>query len=207
MMAALIIWLTALLLYFIFWMWYVGFRKPLSKDEIEYYLNKLKELNNIPDARLVNIRQFLENDTGKSFVMVNSLVLKQTPDMVEGVSDGDSSRTVLMKYAKPFMKMMLKRGGLPIFQGKVAGKSFDVINIEGADKWEVSAINRFRSRRDMMEIITNQRFHDTHPLKLAALEKSIAYPVDPWFQLGGFVSTVALVLALCAALSHILLML
>ena len=76
MMAALIIWLTALLLYFIFWMWYVGFRKPLSKDEIEYYLNKLKELNNIPDARLVNIRQFLENDTGKSFVLVNSLVLK-----------------------------------------------------------------------------------------------------------------------------------
>ena len=200
-----IIWATALGLYAIFWLWYVGFRKPLSKSEIDNYLQLLKQYEGYKNEDLSGIRQFLEKDTGKSFVMVNSIVLKKTPDLVEGVQEGASSRDVLMNYVKPFMKMMLKRGGIGIFQGRVAGQSFDVINMDNADYWQISGINRFRSRRDLMEILTTPQFHEKHALKFAALDKSIAYPVDPWFQLGGFPLTVGLMLALIAAILHIFL--
>lgn len=200
----LIIWATAFFLYSIFWLWYVGFRKPLSKTEIDYYLKELGKFNNNSAQGLADLRQFLENDTGKSFVMVNSISLKKTPDLIEGVKAGDSSIKTLITYHKSFMSAMLKRAGIGIFQGRVAGKSVDVIGIENAEEWQISGINRFRSRRDLMEILITPQFHEKHDFKFAALSKSIAYPVDPWFQLGGFPLTVGLVVALIAALLHIL---
>ena len=205
MTTTIIIWTTAAFLYACFWLWYVGIRKPLSQDEVDKYINKLKEYDEYKNRDLTGVRAFLENDTGKSFVMVNSIVLKKTPDEVSGVKDGDTSLQTLINYHKPFMKMMLKRGGIGIFQGRVAGKSFDVINMDNADYWQISGINRFRSRRDFIEILTTPLFHEKHELKFAALEKSIAYPVDPWFQLGGLTSTVGLIIALLASLSQIFL--
>ncbi len=202
-MTIFIIWTTAFILYAIFWLWYVGIRKPLSKSEVDYYLNELEKYSNKSVQGLKDLRDFLENDTGKSFVMVNSISLKDTPDLVEGVKEGDSSRKILIAYHKPFMKMMFKRGGIGIFHGRVAGKSVDVIGIENAEQWKISGINRFRSRRDFMEILIHATFHEKHELKFAALSKSIAYPVDPWFQLGGLNTTVALALGLMAALLHI----
>ena len=205
MSTPLIIWGTAFILYTIFWLWYVGFRKPLSKADVEYYINQLKQFDGYKNRDLSGLRQFLENDTGKSFVMVNSVLLKKKPDIVEGVKEGDTSLQTLINYHKPFMKLMLKKGGIGIFQGRVAGKSVDVINIENAEEWKISAINRFRSRRDFAEIMIHPLFHEKHELKFAALDKSIAYPVDPWFQLGGFPLTVGLVIALLAAITQIFL--
>ena len=160
MSTPLIIWATAFILYTIFWLWYVGFRKPLSKTEIDHYLKEYSKFNNNSSEEMTGLRQFLENDTGKSFVMVNSINLKKTPDLVEGVKEGDSSLKTLINYHKPFMKMMLKRGGIGIFQGRVAGKSVDVINIENAEEWQISGINRFRSRRDFAEIMIHPLFHE-----------------------------------------------
>ena len=203
MNTTIIIWGTALLLYAIFWLWYVGIRKPLTTPEIDNYLNQMSEYENNSSQSVSDVREFLENDTGKSFVMVNSISLKGKPDLVEGVKEGDTSIKTLIAYHKPFMKMMFKKGGIGIFQWRVAGRSVDVIGIENAEEWKISAINRFRSRRDFMDIITHPTFHEKHDFKFAALSKSIAYPVDPWFQLGGLTTTVALVLALAAALIQI----
>lgn len=200
-----IIWGIAFLIYAIFWLWYVGFRKPLSQKEVDYYMAELAKFSGEAGVEgLSDIRAFLEKDTGKSFAMVNSIQLKDKPDMVEGVKPGDSSRTTLINYHKPFMKMMLKRGGMGVFMGRTAGKSVDVIGIDNAEEWGIAGINRFRSRRDMMELMIHPLFHEKHALKFAALKKSIAYPVDPWFQPGGIPLTVALVVALVAALSHII---
>lgn len=205
MTTPIIIWGTAFFVYAVFWVWYVGFRKPLTKEEVDYYINELQKYDNNSSQGLADVRQFLENDTGKSFVMVNSVLLKKKPDIVEGVKEGDTSLQTLINYHKPFMKLMLKKGGIGIFQGRVAGKSVDVINIENAEEWKISAINRFRSRRDFAEILIHPLFHEKHELKFAALDKSIAYPVDPWFQLGGFPLTVGLVIALLAAITQIFL--
>lgn len=200
------IWAITAILYAIFWLWYVGFRRPLSKEEVDVYLDKLSKYNNKSAAGMAGLRQFLENDTGKSFVMVNSIKLKESPDLVEGVCEGDTSLKTLITYHKSFMKAMLKRAGIGIFQGRVAGNSVDVIGIENAEEWQISGINRFRSRRDFMEILITPEFHEKHELKFAALSKSIAYPVDPWFQLGGLTVVVGLLLAFIAAIAHILIL-
>ena len=205
-MLPIIIWTTAFLLYTIFWLWYVGIRKPLSDAQIDHYLKELSKYNNTSSEGLTDLRKFLENDTGKSFVMVNSIKLKKTPDMVDGVKEGDSSLKTLITYHKSFMKAMIKRAGIGIFQGRVAGNSVDVIGIENAEEWSISGINRFRSRKDLMEILITPEFHEKHEFKFAALSKSIAYPVDPWFQLGGLTVVVGLALALMAAITHILIL-
>ena len=203
MSTSLIILIVALLFYAIFLLCYVGFQKPLSKIEIDYYIKEYSKFDN-SEAELIDLRNFLEKDTGKSFVMVNSILLKKKPDLVEGVKRGDTSLQTLINYYKPFMKMMFRRGGISIFRGRVASNSFDLINIENAEEWQISAINRFRSRRDFAEILIHPLFHEKHELKFAALDKSIAYPVDPWFQMGGFPLTVGLAVALIAAVVHIL---
>jgi len=180
MSLAFIIWGTAFIIYAIFWLWYVGFRKPLTKEEIDHYINKLQKFNNNSEAELISLRRFLESDAGKSFAKT------------------------LITYHKSFMKMMFKRGGIGIFQGRVAGNSVDVIGIENAEEWGISAINRFRSRRDFMELITHPSFHEKHAYKFAALKKSIASPIDPWFQLGGIPVVVGLVFSLVAAIIYII---
>jgi hypothetical protein len=205
MITPITIWAVAVLLYAIFWLWYVGFRSPLTTQEIDHYLQVLHKNNHYTEIEIESLNDFMRKDTGRSFTMVNSLQLKKSPDQIAGVNPGDSSLKTLINYHRPFMKMMLKRGGIGIYQGRVAGKSFDIIGIQDAEEWGITGINRFRSRRDFVALITSPQFHEKHQLKFAALSKSIAYPVDPWFQLGGLTLVVGLVLALTAALLHIIL--
>lgn len=63
--------------------------------------------------------------------------------------------------------------------GKVVGSSMDLLGIEGAEEWEMIAFMRYRSRRDLMEIATNPDFNKNHHYKMAAMEKTIATPIEP----------------------------
>jgi hypothetical protein len=59
-----------------------------------------------------------------------------------------------------------------------------VVGMEGAENWSGGALMRYRSRRDFLEIVTNPIFKGQHHFKAAALEKTIAYPIEPDLQLG-----------------------
>ena len=54
----------------------------------------------------------------------------------------------------------------------------DVVGIEGAERWDTAALMRYRSRRDLLEIALNPIFAGKHDFKTAALDKTIAYPVE-----------------------------
>ena len=43
---------------------------------------------------------------------------------------------------------------------------------------------RYRSRRDLLEQASALRDTNIHSFKTAAMAKTIAFPVDPFFQLG-----------------------
>ncbi len=43
---------------------------------------------------------------------------------------------------------------------------------------------RYRSRRDMIEIATDPAFRDAHAFKMAAMQQTIAVPVEPFLALG-----------------------
>lgn len=76
----------------------------------------------------------------------------------------------------------LRRACHPVFGGDVVHEALDICGIGGAERWEHAALIRYRSRRDMMEIVPTllQRYE----FKLGALEKHIAFPVETRLYLG-----------------------
>jgi hypothetical protein len=64
------------------------------------------------------------------------------------------------------------------------------------EKWSTGAGMRYRSRRDMLEIASNPAFAGSHEFKVAAMRKTIAFPIDPWLQLGDPRVVLALLLGL-----------
>jgi hypothetical protein len=71
-----------------------------------------------------------------------------------------------------------------------------IVNADGMEQWTAGAGMRYRSRRDVLEISMNPAFQGAHEFKVAAMAKTIAFPIDPWFHLGDPRILLALLLAL-----------
>ena len=75
---------------------------------------------------------------------------------------------------------LLKRASHPIFGGNAIWQSMDLVGIQGAETWDQVALMRYKSRRAFMEIVTHPNMRDRHEYKIAAMQKTIAYPVEPF---------------------------
>jgi len=93
------VWLVIGLIYAAFFSWYTSFGGPLTDEEITHYLGKFEQRSPAPPPEALDmLRQFLEEDTGDDFVMVNVIDMYDTPLQIEGVEIGESSDDVLGKY-------------------------------------------------------------------------------------------------------------
>ena len=203
-MTPIIIWSTAVLLYIIFWLWYIGFQRPLTPREVDEYIQAYEQFENTDKEEIKQFRKFLEEDDGKDFVMLNCIQFHKIAKPVEGLAEGISGRKALMAYFKPFAKLIIKRACHPLVQGRAAMHAVDQWGIENAKEWSAGALMRYRSRRDFAQVIINPLFHEKHHYKVAALKKSFAYPLADWSLLGGGPRlTVLLVLAFLAAFVHL----
>ena len=173
----LLIWGIPAVLYAVFFAWYTNLGGPLSEAEIEKYMSYIEAGDASPD-RVAQMRRFLEEDEGKDFIMINVLHLKDTPDQIDGVAPGDTSADVMAKYVAYMVPALLQRACHPVLFGDAASNALDLHQIKGAEKWTSGAAMRYRSRRDMLDIALNPAFAKKHPFKIAALEKTIAYPVE-----------------------------
>ena len=177
------IWVVIAVIYAAFCYWYTSFGGPLSDEEIEQSLTVLREAGMEPE-RLEVWEQFMRSDTGDDFAMLNALDLRDEPIQVEGVRPGDTSQDVMSRYTEPFLGKALLSAAHPVMYGTAAAPSMDLWGIEGAEQWNAGGLVRYRSRRDLMQQAVYASAMDIHRFKTAALEKTIAYPLDPWFQLG-----------------------
>ncbi len=80
----------------------------------------------------------------------------------------------------------------------------DLVGIEGAEQWDQGAFMRYRSRRSFMEVVAHPATRGRHEFKTAALEKTIAYPVETLVNLGDPRALLGLGLLSLAALVDIL---
>ena len=71
----------------------------------------------------------------------------------------------------------------PIFVSSAVFYVIDLAGIDSGESWSDAALMRCRSRPALMEIITHPAMRERHDFKIAALEKTIAYPVEPVFYL------------------------
>ncbi len=176
-------WLLLLGLWALFFGWYTSFGGPLTEDEIAHYMAIVERQDPSP-ADAERIRRFMREDTGDDFVMVNVIDMYETPLAIEGVEPGESSEDVLGKYMAYMNGALIRRACHPVFFGRAAAPAMDLMNAEGMESWTTGAGMRYRSRRDMLEIAMNPEFDAAHKYKVAAMRKTIAFPIDPWFHLG-----------------------
>ena len=191
------IWLVVAVVYGALFSWYTSFGGPLSDEEIAGYLAAMQQgdPSSAPED-LARIRRFMEEDTGDDFAMLNVIDMYETPLRIEGVAPGDTSEEVLGRYMQYMWPALLSRASHPVFSGSAAHTAMDLMNAPGMDSWTSGALMRYRSRRDLFDIATNPEFAGSHEFKVAAMRKTIAYPLDPWFQLGDPRLVAALLLGL-----------
>ncbi len=196
-----VVWSVLLVAYLAFFGWYTSFGGPLSADEIERYLGLMEERGADPQ-RLAELRAFLEQDSGDDFVMVNLIEMREPPLRVEGVSPGESAQQVLDRYMAHMIPALLSRACHPVLYGSAAAAALDLWGLEGAERWSRAAGMRYRSRRDLMEIATHPGFQGPHEFKVAAMHKTVAFPIDPWIQLGDPRLVLGLVFLVIGLLVH-----
>ncbi|XOV86845.1 MAG: hypothetical protein ACFHX7_17965 [Pseudomonadota bacterium] len=175
-MARTILWTTGLLCWAAFTFWYTNTGGPLTQEEISVYLSRMGQGDDSERAK--RLRSFLESDTGNQFIMVNIIDMAENPPDVPGAAPGESAQSLLGRYMAFMYPALFSRACHPVFAGRAVAASLDLTGIEGAEVWDQGALMRYRSRRDMMEIATNPEFADRHDFKIAALDKTIAFPVE-----------------------------
>jgi len=179
------IWVLLVGIYVLFFCWYTSFGGPLSDEEVAHYLGEIESRDPPPSPeRLAVMRRFMEEDTGDDFVMVNVIEMYATPLQIAGVEPGESSEEVLARYMEYMYPALLARASHPVLFGTAANAAMDLMNADGMGRWTTGAGMRYRSRRDLLEIATNPAFAGSHEFKVAAMAKTIAFPIDPWMQLG-----------------------
>ncbi|WP_341902945.1 hypothetical protein [Sandarakinorhabdus limnophila] len=206
-MAEGIIWGTALLAYGAFRLWYDNWSGPLKPAEIDAFLaqmaGRFEATGNSPDV----LRAFLAADDGREFVMLN--LVKAQLDPVEDPQTGQRVQgfELLKRYSKRFMPVLFRNGGHPGIVGRKVGGYVDAWNTEPDPGWTVFGLMRYRSRRDMIKLVMDPAFMAGHPDKLLGTLATFSFPTQRVlsFYVGPRV-TVALVLALIAALSHLMML-
>jgi hypothetical protein len=192
-MAPTLIWLIALLTYALFYCWYIGFRSRVTPAEIERTMATL-DAGLVDETRKSHLRHFLANDDGKDFVMVNLLELAKPRK--------ESSKN-LNAYQKIFLGQLLRKAGHPILIARAASGNIENVACQEFDNWTAAGMVRYRSRRDLMEILPATIGSEHHELKLSALDKTYAFPASPWFVVGGPKLLVPLLIALIAAVTQL----
>ena len=192
------------LLYLVFWLWYGGNGRPMSSQEIEESLHKLRSTDPSRDnsEEIEDVRQLLMSDDGKEFVMQNLVRYRPKALYPEGYHFSDDPREADKRYGKSIVGDLLRYGNLLIF---IARKSGDFVKPEGADAWHYVAMVRYRSRRDFVRFATRANQADKFMHKWAAIEKTHVFPVKPLISLFAVRTLVALTLFSLGVLLNVLL--
>ena len=120
-------WLTLGVLYLIFFFWYTDMGGKLSEDEIQDFLIKYDQNSrNIgmssdseddfyisAELRKDFLRKFMEQDTGRQFIMVNSIEMNKNPKDVAGANSGESADQLMSRYMEHMWPNLLKKSLTP----------------------------------------------------------------------------------------------
>ena len=183
------IWASLFIVYGLFFTWYTDFGGKLNDDEIKFYYSKF-ESNALKDGRVLEprimklLQKFMEEDSGKQFLMVNVIDMSENPTFPDGTVSEESSDDLMNEYMEHMYGEILKRASHPAFIGSAVNGSMDLVGIENAEVWETAALFRYKSRRAFLEIVTHPDMNSKHKYKIAALEKTIAFPVETKLYLG-----------------------
>jgi hypothetical protein len=184
-MAGIILTAVLLGLFILFLLWYYGFPRPLTKEEVDRYISIMEKRAGSADKEAESVhaafRRFGLEDDGKQFFMCNLVKYREQAQYADG-NRGATSRAANLRYVRNTMPLMLSRACHPY------GLFRPVINLRQADQyWDEINIVRYRSRRDLLSMTTSDKWYSGYADKQAALLDNpnfpskgfVAFPVIP----------------------------
>ena len=187
MKASWIRWAILALIYVVFLFWYGGSGDPLSSDEIEDYLaiveEKRAERSDSEPAEgerdvSVKMREFMETDDGREFVMINLNVYRDVPRYQDGRKTSGSAEEVEQEYARRILPNLLVRATHPLLMLEPAVSLGGTGEFERQD-WSRVNLVRYRSRRDFLDFILKTSWAEDSDHKWAALGRSHSLAATP----------------------------
>ena len=207
-------WFILIFIYCTFSVWYTDLGGKLNSNEIATYLVKMQDNRETvgfsspaekekAKKQGAIIEEFMREDSGRQFFVVNNMDMSDNPQDVEGAQPGEDADQLMGRYMEHMYAELFKRASHPVFAGNAVSPAIDIVGIENADSWDSAALMRYKSRRAFMEIVSNPKMRGKHEFKIAALNKTIAYPVetvvylsDPRLLLGFILLIIGLILQL-----------
>jgi hypothetical protein len=189
-------------LYALFLIWYGGRGKPLSAEEVDKLLSEMQKRAGKPvqtDEEPPILRQFRElakSDDGREYYMVNLLKFRKKALYPAGSPYDDDPLAANNRYNRAIIPLLLKHGGVPVFDSHVLGR---FIHPDHAEDWDHVAMVRYRSRRDFLRFALAIERADIAVHKWAAIEKTHVFPVKPLVSLIFVRGAVGVALALAGA--------
>lgn len=184
-MATLILFAVLAVIYVAFLIWYSGSGKPLSKQEVQRYISILEKRSTGRGEAAENstraFHKFALEDDGKQFFMCNLVKYRDKAQYNDG-DRGLTSRAANMRYVRNTAPMLLKRACHPY------GIFKPMLNLRKADEyWDEFVVVRYRSRRDVLNMITSDKWYEGLGDKQAGLSENpnmpgkpvIAFPIIP----------------------------
>lgn len=174
--------LALALIYAGFWVWYGGAGKPLSPDEVDRYMARIDAMASdhaSPFGARATIEAWARADDGREFFMVN---------LVNDPADLAAAEA----YNRVILPELFKRAGHPIFMSRPIAR---FIEPAGLAPWDFVAIVRYRSMRDMLDMITGPEAERIRHLKEASVSKTHVFPTHIGFSLLWVRVLVALIFA------------
>ena len=170
------IWVWVPMLYGLFSLWYFNWQGPLTEEEIEQVMQVFDGQKETANTSKALFRKFLEEDDGGEFVMLNQVELISGSARHPVSGDEVPATDILADYFGPFSIALLSRGGHPVFRANTVGGNVDSWNADSNQSFELTAMMRYKSRRDIAELFLDPVMVDAHRYKMAAIERTVSYP-------------------------------
>ena len=183
------IWIGSLAaIYGLFWVWYGGNGKPLSAAEGDRLLAKMELMHGVnraeapPGSLTRNLADMLPHDDGKQFYAVN----------LETRRKGAEASAAEREYTRSLLPILLSRAGHPVFVSERAGLMLG----EYGKSIDRVAVVRYRSLRDLLEMVTDPAMPAAGEHKFAALEHTEVFITRPTISIAKVRLLVGLLLAI-----------
>jgi hypothetical protein len=121
------------------------------------------------------IREFLKEDNGRPFYMINLIKYKEV--ILLGSNISISGRENYSRYSQWILPKLLARGSYPVFFALV--NTTFLAPTEYFMDYDGIVIVRYRSRRDLFEIVTLSDAKEYFKHKFASIDKTIVLATIP----------------------------
>jgi len=183
--------------------WYGGSGEPVTKAELDAYVTSLSERSSSGPEKIEEATTLMHRlaafDTGNEYLMINLIKYREKAEYPadSAWADETDAKAADARYTQGVIKELFVRGGLPVLKSTVIGTF--LLDDDWRD-WDEVAIVRYRSVKDMLDMIVGMADNGLAVHKFASIEQTHVFPVEPVISLFSIRLLFALVLFFIAVI-------